>query len=74
MRHVVLAKTASRRVLGVMNEFSYLADNYRWQHDVIQLEALSLWLAEVPCSPLFGSEGTPDREFKSLFVGSARDV
>jgi hypothetical protein len=58
----ILAKTASRSVLGVMNEFSHLADNYRWRHDWIDLVDLSLWLSEVPCRPLYGGEGSPDRE------------
>jgi hypothetical protein len=49
-----------------MNEFGHLADSYRWRNDVIELVELSLWLAEVPCRPLFGSEGSPDRELRAL--------
>jgi hypothetical protein len=62
----VLAKTASRSVLGTMNEYSHLADNYRWRHDEIELVDLSLWLAEVVCRPLCKSEGSPDRELRAL--------
>jgi hypothetical protein len=60
-----LAKTESRSVLGTMNEFTHLADNYRWMHDDIELIDLSLWLAQVPCRPLFGGEGSPDRELRA---------
>lgn len=63
-----LAKTASRSVLGVMNEFAHLADNYRWQNEVIDLNELSLWLANVPCGPLYGSYGSPDLALRSLLA------
>jgi hypothetical protein len=66
MSEFVLAKTASRSVLGTMNEFSHLADNYRWLHDVIELIDLSLWLAQVVCGPLRGGEGSPDRELRAV--------
>jgi len=66
MEEWILAKTASRSVLGVMNEFSHLADNYRRRDDLIDLVDLSLWLAQVPCSPLFGSTGSPGRELRAL--------
>ena len=61
MAEHALAKTASRSVLGVMNEFAHMADAYRSQHEVIDLVGLSLWLAHVPCSPLYKSHITPDR-------------
>lgn len=63
-----LAKTASRSVLGVMNEFAHLADNYRERHDPVDLVELSLWLAQVPCSPLHSSHGFPDLELKALLA------
>jgi hypothetical protein len=62
----VLAKTASRSILGVMNEFSHLADNYRWRQDPVDLVDLSLWLSQVPCGPLFGGEVSPDRELSAV--------
>ena len=61
-----LAKTASRSVLGVMNEFAHLADNYRERREIIDLVELSLWLAQVPCSPLHSGHGFPDLELKAL--------
>jgi len=63
-----LATTASRSVLGVMNEFAYLADNYRERHDPLDLVELSLWLAQVPCSPLYPRHGTPELELKALLA------
>lgn len=61
----VLAKTTSRSLLGTMNEFAHLADHYRWRHETIDLTELSLWLAQVPVSPLFESERSPDRELRA---------
>ena len=46
MAEQVLAKTSSRSVLGVMNEFARMADSYRWTEDHIDLAQLSLWLAQ----------------------------
>ena len=60
-----LAKTASRSVLGAMNEFGHLADNYRWLHDEIDLVDLAVWLSQVPCRPLFSGEGTPRDELRA---------
>ncbi len=61
------AKTASRSLLGVMNEFAFLGsvhrDEYRADHDLV---ALSVWLAETPMSPLYKRHGRPERELKAL--------
>lgn len=65
MNDQTLAKTESRSVLGTMNEFGHLADNYRWMRNDVDLIDLALWLAEVPCRPLFAGEGTPREELKS---------
>jgi hypothetical protein len=65
MNDQTLAKTVSRSVLGTMNEFGHLADNYRWMHDDVDLIELALWLSEVPCRPLFAGEGTPRDELRS---------
>jgi len=62
----VVAKTASRRILGVMNEFAHLSDSYRDSRGLVDLVELSLWLANVPCSPLYGSTISPDRELAAL--------
>jgi len=49
MAEWVLAKTANRSVLGTMNEFAYLAENFRRLNEAVDLLELSLWLAQVPC-------------------------
>lgn len=51
-----LAKTASRRMLGVMNGYAQMADQYRWTEDKVDLIELSCWLAQTPCGPLFDAE------------------
>ncbi|HVL03739.1 MAG TPA: hypothetical protein VM386_04810 [Acidimicrobiales bacterium] len=51
-----------------MNEFAHLADSYRERHDPIERVELSLWLAQVPCSPLHPSHGFPDLELKALLA------
>jgi hypothetical protein len=55
-----LAKTNSRSVVGVMNEFARFAD---WRRDQItgrdDLTWLSLKLAQTPCSPLYGRTSAP---------------
>lgn len=56
-----LAKTASRSVVGIMTEFTYLANAHR-DGGPVDLGALSLSLATTPCSPLYGSHVSPDRE------------
>lgn len=63
-----LAKTASRSVLGVMNEIAHLADSYRERQDVIDLVELSLWLAHVPCTPLRAGHGFRDLELVALLA------
>jgi hypothetical protein len=55
------AKTASRSVLGTMNEFSFLANDYHDRHDFDPM-GLALWLAQTPCGPLYGRHISPDRE------------
>jgi hypothetical protein len=61
-RECSLAKTNNRSVLGSMNEFAYLADVFRESAEVVDLQALSLWLAETTCSPLYGRHITPHDE------------
>jgi len=62
----VWAKTANRSVVGSMNEFAFLAEAWRDRGRTDDLMAMSLHLAEVPCSPLDKSEGFPDREVAAL--------
>jgi hypothetical protein len=47
MDEVRLAKTASRSVIGIMNEFTYLAE--AWRQDEPDLLALAVRLAATPC-------------------------
>ena len=61
-----LAATASRSVIGSMNEFGFLADVYREQDAEPDLMGWSLRLATVPCGPLFTRHVSPDRELAAL--------
>lgn len=63
-----LTTTANRSVVGIMNEFTHLGRAYRSSNGADDLVALSLWLAQTPCGPLFGRHGSPDRELAALTV------
>lgn len=67
MNEVKYAKTSNRSVVGIMNQFSYLAEGYREYLETKDLLALSVRLSETPCSPLFKSAFSPDRELRALF-------
>ena len=71
MNEVVYAKTANRSVLGVMNEFAYLAEGYRDQGGSIDPVALSLKLAGTPCGPLYKGAVFPDKALRELVHGGA---
>jgi hypothetical protein len=62
MSEVQYSKTSNRSVLGIMNQFGYLAEGYREYLETSDLLELSLKLAHVPCSPLYKRETFPDRE------------
>ena len=66
MDEVRLARTASRSVVGIMNEFTYLAD--AWRQDEPDLLALAVRLAATPCGPLYKRHISPDRELAALVV------
>lgn len=66
MQEVLYAKTSNRSVVGVMNQFSYLAEGYREYLETNDLLALSLRLSETPCSPLYKGAISPDRELRRL--------
>lgn len=66
MGEVQYAKTSNRSVLGIMNQFSYLAEGYREYLETTDLLELSLKLAHVPCSPLYKKAVSPDRELRRL--------
>lgn len=49
MRGAVVCKTASRSLLGTMNEFCFLSEGYRDVKGMLDPLRLSLTLAKVPC-------------------------
>lgn len=55
MTETVLARTASRKVLGSLNEFAFLADGYRENLESPDLQLLSLKLTDTPCRPMKGN-------------------
>lgn len=52
MHHCEIVKTASRSVVGMLNEFAFLANVWRDPSGAADLYGLSLKLADVPCKPL----------------------
>ena len=68
MDQVRLAKTLNRSVVGVMNEFGYLADAYRRGDPGPDLLQLALRLATTPCGPLYKRHVSPDRELAALMI------
>ena len=68
MNEVQYAKTSNRSVVGIMNQFSYLAEGYREYLETKDLLALSIRLSETPCSPLYQGAVSPDRELQRLLL------
>jgi len=66
MRDRRLAKTANRSVVGIMNEFTHLAEAYRGDTLAPDLLALAMGLAGTPCGPLYSKHISPDRELAAL--------
>jgi hypothetical protein len=64
-----LAKTASRSVVGSMNDFAFLAAAHRADGEADDLLALSLRLAHTPCGPLRAGSGFPDLEVRAMVEG-----
>lgn len=60
-----LVPTSNRSVLGVMNDFAYLAGEYAACGGE-GLVPLSLRLSRTPCGPLYKRHGSPDRELAWL--------
>jgi hypothetical protein len=59
--------TASRSLLGVMNEHIFLAEHVlQDRQGSADLLGLSCWLAQTPMSPLDKSHGSADRELAAL--------
>lgn len=61
-----VAATASRSIIGSMNEFAFLAEARRQEQSDLDLLDLSIELSTVPCGPLYRSHISPDRELKAL--------
>jgi len=59
MESVVLAKTASRQVLGVMNEFVFMAEHTisTGRSDPDDLVGMSVWLANTIVGPISRDDG-----------------
>ncbi|WOQ68609.1 hypothetical protein RYJ27_07695 [Microbacterium limosum] len=64
MRDIRVAPTADRQVVGVMNEFIFLAGHRRERTD--DLRELSMMSAHTPCGPLRTSHTYPDRELRAF--------
>jgi hypothetical protein len=61
-----LAPTTNRSLVGVMNEFAFLADLHRAEQP--DLMRLSMRLATTPCGPLLQRHISSDRELAALIV------
>ncbi len=61
-----LTKTRNRSLLGIKNEFAYLADAHRVSAADLDLVELSLRLAETPCGPLYSTHISPDRALAAI--------
>jgi hypothetical protein len=61
-----LATTNNRSAVGIMTEFTHLAEAYRASDGDPNLTELALRLAETPCRPLYRRHISPDRELAAL--------
>lgn len=59
-------KTANRSLIGMLNQFTYLAEGYRDHNQATDLLSLSMKLSKTPCSPLYKRAISPDRELWRL--------
>jgi hypothetical protein len=66
MRDYRVATTANRSVVGIMNDFSGLAEVHRDRDPCPDLTDLAQRLATTPCSPLYGRNVSPDRELAAF--------
>ena len=76
MSSVVLAKTASRQVLGVMNEFTFMAEHTidTGRSDSTDLLGLSVWLANTIVGPISKEDGyTPIGVLRRVVATSMPD-
>jgi hypothetical protein len=66
MGQLRLAKTSNRSVVGMMNEFTFLAEAHLGTGTQPNLLGLSVRLAGTPCGPLYKRHVSPDRELAAL--------
>jgi len=66
------AKTASRSILGIINEFTYLGGFMRDELGPDDLLQIALELSETPCGPLYKRCVSPDRELRAVVNKLAR--
>ena len=66
MSEASYAKTATRSVVGSMNDFAFMADVARAHGQGDDLVALSVDFADTPCGPLRKGHGFPDREVEAI--------
>jgi hypothetical protein len=71
MRDHRLGKTANRSVVGIMSEFTYLAEANRADTPAPDLRGLAMRLATTPCGPLYSKHVSPDRELDALVRSTA---
>ena len=72
MRECRFGSTVNRSVVGIMNEFSHLADVYRHTDPDLSLIQMARRLAATPCSPLYRRHVSPDRELQALLHSAVR--
>lgn len=71
MNETLCLPTASRSMLGVLNEYVHLAGHvHARQGQPPGLAWLEDWLAQTPMGPLRTLHGFPDRELAALVAGS----
>ena len=71
MTEAVCLPTASRSMLGVLNEYVHLAGHvHEREGGPPDLARLEDWLAQTPMGPLHKRHGSPDRELSALTAGS----
>jgi hypothetical protein len=66
-----LAQTANRSVVGMLNEFAFLAETFTEHHDGRDLVQLSKRLAHTPCGPLRSRSGFPDVELAAVVASTS---
>jgi hypothetical protein len=67
------AKTANRSVVGIMTEFTFLAESDRDLEHSEDLVSMAVRLAGTPCSPLYKRHTFPDREVAALVASHMPD-